>query len=149
MKTQTFINRISYLPKTYLPLARDEVFARLQSYNLCWSKYINDWRDYDQSSIKLWHEPWYNEAELCRELHCTEEEAKFLIKNNPVIFTAFKFFSLAFMILWVWKDTNQWMVSAWFLYCDSAWTLLQCLDKFENSHEVWASENSFSSKNQM
>ena len=28
-----------------------------------------------------------------------------------------------------------------FLHCDSGWTLLRFLDKFKNSHELWASES--------
>ena len=108
IKTQTFINRLmSYLPKKSPPLAKDEVLARLQSYNLCWSKCINDWRDYDQCSIELWHQTWFNEVEPCRELHCTEEEAKSLIKSNPVILTSCEFFSSCLHNPRVWIETNQ------------------------------------------
>ena len=95
MKKQTFIDRImSYLPK--MPPPFQDIFARLQSYNLCSSKCINDWRDYDQC-IESWPEPWYNKAELYRELYCTEAEAKSQIESNQV----------ALVIPWVWKDTNQ------------------------------------------
>ena len=89
----TTMNRImSYLPKMPPCLAREEVAVRMKSYKLCWKISINDWREYNWCAITPWHEGWYNEAELRRRLHCTEEEAKILINSNPGIFTGCYFF---------------------------------------------------------
>ena len=99
--TQTFINRImSYLPKASPLLARKEVVARMNSYYSCWKISINDWREYNGCSITPWHETWYNEAELCRRLNCTEEEAKSLIMDVNS-------FILIFVIPWMPSFMNQ------------------------------------------
>ena len=154
MKTQTFINRImSHFPKTS-PLARDEVLAMLQSYNMHWSKCIIDRRDYDQCIIKLLHEPWYNEAE-CRELYCTEQEAKSLIKSNPMIFTSCEFFSFHLcnsMGLERCEPSELCQCAKWgwrFLHCVSGWTLLQCPEKFKNDMKIGPVRPSFWLKNEL
>ena len=82
---------MSYLPKAS-PHAREEVIARMNSYNKCWKISINSWRECNGCIITPWHESLYNEAELCRKLHCAEDKGKSLIKSNPVIFTGCYFF---------------------------------------------------------
>ena len=72
-------------PSNVPPLAREEVLARMKSYNLHWKLSINDWNEYNAFVITPLHESCYNEAELCRRLHYTEE-AKLLINSNQVIF---------------------------------------------------------------
>ena len=53
----TNMNRImSYVPKMFPPLAREEVLARMKSYNLCLNLSINDWREYDGCTITPWHD---------------------------------------------------------------------------------------------
>ena len=64
----------------------------MQRYNLHWRVYINEYSDYDHCTIELWHKTWYNETELCKEIHCTEEETDFLIKSNPVTLMSCEFF---------------------------------------------------------
>ena len=98
MKMQTWAESCP-LPKLYPPLARDKVLARMNSYNSCWKISINYWRKNNGFAITPWHESGYNEAELCRRLHCTEEEARLLISSNPVIFSGCYFFILTFAIL--------------------------------------------------
>ena len=120
------------------------------------SKCINHWRNYDQCSIELLHEPWYNEAELCRELHCTKkEEKKSLIKRKSVIFTPCEFFSSCLcnsMSLKRYKP-SEWCQCAkeglQFMHSHSGWTLLQCPDKLKKEMKIGPLRHSFSSKNQM
>ena len=133
----TNMNRImSYLPKAFCPVAREEVLARIKIYNLCWKMTINDLREYNWCAITPWHESWYNEGELCTKLYCTEEEAKSLINSNPVIFTGCYFFYLHLCNPNVFiYEPSEWCPGAkegWrFLHCESGWTLLQCPDKYK------------------
>ena len=70
------------------------------------------------------HESWYKEADLCRRLHCTEEEAKLYINSNPVIFTGCYFFYSYLCnpdaIIYEPSEQCQCIKEGWrFLHCES------------------------------